>query len=156
MLLEAGSYGIGRGSYTGDTSIGLKGRIVFESPAIHTLSIAHKALEETVLSQAQNDFKPVIAKRWSELVYHGAWYEPLRLDLQNFIDSIQQHVTGSVSVTLSAGQVLPAKIDSPNKLENSDARYAQKAAWGQAAAEGFIQLHGQSMLTHANIHRPTK
>lgn len=150
---KAGAYGIGRGTYTGDTTIGLKGRIVFEAPAITTLSVAHKALEETVLSQAQNDFKPLIAKRWGELVYHGAWYEPLRSNLQTMLDTTQAHVTGEVTVTLSAGQVLPAAINSPNKLENQQAQYAQKAAWGQVEAEGFIRLHGQSLTTHADIHR---
>lgn len=149
---QLGEYGIGRGIYTGDTTIGLKGRIVFEAPALTALTIAHKALEEVVLSQAQNDFKPGIAKRWAELVYHGAWYEPLRQDLQTMLDSTQQYVTGTVTLAISAGQVHAVAVESAYCLQKPDAQYAQQAAWGQQEAEGFVRLHGQSLVTWADIH----
>ncbi len=150
---QLGRYGIGRSSYTGDTTIGLKGRIVFEAPALTAIATAHKALEETVLTQAQNDFKPGVAKRWSELVFHGAWHEPLRHDLQMMLESTQQYVTGTVTLQISAGQVQAISIDTPYRLQNPNAQYAQQAAWGQQAAEGFIQLHGQSLVTWADVHQ---
>ncbi len=149
---QLGEYGIGRGIYTGDTTIGLKGRIVFEAPALTALAVAHRALEETVLTQAQNDFKPGIAKRWAELVYHGAWHEPLRRDCQTLLESTQRHVTGTVTLQLSTGQVQAVAVDTAYRLQNPKAQYAQQAAWGQQAAEGFIQLHGQSLLTWAQVH----
>lgn len=149
---ELGEYGIGRGIYTGDTTIGLKGRIVFEAPALTALNAAHKALEETVLTQAQNDFKPGIAKRWTELVYHGAWYEPLRTDLQAMLESTQQYVNGTVTLQLSAGQVHAVAVETDHRLQQPDAQYAQQAAWGQLEAEGFIRLHGQSLVTWADVH----
>src|SRR4030095_15180094 len=60
------AYGVGRGMYTGDTTIGLKGRIVYEAPGLTALLAAHRALEEAVLSKAQNRAKPSVAKQWVE------------------------------------------------------------------------------------------
>src|SRR5690606_3339672 len=68
------AYGVGRGLYTGDTTIGLKGRIIYEAPGLTALLVAHQALEEAVLSKAQNRFKPQIAKQWVELVYEGFFH----------------------------------------------------------------------------------
>src|SRR5690606_35304458 len=62
-------YGVGRGMCTGDTVIGLKGRIVYEAPGLVSLLTAHRALEEAVLSKHQNRFKPEVARKWVELVY---------------------------------------------------------------------------------------
>lgn len=150
---QLGRYGIGRGSYTGDTTIGLKGRIVFEAPALTALATAHKALEEAVLTQAQSDFKPGVAKRWSELVFHGAWHEPLRHNLQTMLESTQQHVSGTVTLQISTGQVQAVSVETPYRLQNPNAQYAQQAAWGQQQAEGFIQLYGQSLVTWADVHK---
>ncbi len=147
-----GQYAIGRGIYTGDTTIGLKGRIVFEAPALTALSSAHKALEEATLSRAQNDFKPMIAKRWSELVYHGAWHDPLRHNLQIMLESLQQHVSGTVTLSIKGGQLHAVAVDTPNLMQNRDAQYAQQAAWGQQQAEGFVRLHGQSLVTWSDLH----
>ena len=57
--------------YTGDTTIGLKGRIIFEAPGLIALLTAHRALEEAVLTKQQNRFKPDVARKWVELVYEG-------------------------------------------------------------------------------------
>jgi argininosuccinate synthase len=65
------AFGVGRGIYTGDTTIGLKGRIIFEAPGLTALLAAHRALEEAVLSKEQNRFKPDLARKWVELVYEG-------------------------------------------------------------------------------------
>ena len=71
-------YGVGRGLYTGDTTIGLKGRIVYEAPGLVALLAAHRALEEAVLTKQQNRFKPDVARKWVELVYEGFWHDPLK------------------------------------------------------------------------------
>src|SRR5690606_1978227 len=78
------SYGVGRGMYTGDTTIGLKGRIVFEAPGLAALLVAHRALEEAVLSKQQNRFKPEVGRKWVELVYEGFFHDPLKADLEAF------------------------------------------------------------------------
>src|SRR4029078_4694113 len=74
-------YGVGRGLYTGDTTIGLKGRIIFEAPGLIALLTAHRALEEAVLTKQQNRFKPEVARKWVELVYEGFYHDPLKTDL---------------------------------------------------------------------------
>jgi hypothetical protein len=89
-------YGVGRGMYTGDTTIGLKGRIVFEAPGLTALLAAHRALEEAVLTKQQNRFKPEIARKWVELVYEGFYHDPLKTDLEAFLASSQAMVNGEV------------------------------------------------------------
>jgi len=146
-----GSYGVGRGMYTGDTIVGLKGRIVFECPGLEALFVAHKALEELVLTKAQNEFKPTVARRWTELVFGGMFYEPLRQDIELFIRSTQSVVTGEVVIETSGGVCDPVEIHTENALIRDGACYAQHADWSSAEAEGFIQIHGQSSTMGAEI-----
>lgn len=141
-----GQYGVGRGIYTGDTTIGLKGRIVFECPALRVLLTAHKALEEAVLTKHQNGFKPLAARRWTELVYEGFFYEPLRNDLETFLVSTQYYVSGEVTIETTGGTCVAVAMDSPNVLQRTDASYAQGAPWTCEEAEGFIKLYGQSSI----------
>ena len=141
---EFAEYGVGRGMYTGDTTIGLKGRIVFEAPALTVLACAHNALEEAVLTKAQNRFKPMIGQKWVELAYEGFFHDPLKRDLEAFIASSQARVTGEVTVETSGGRVDATAISSPFILTSRGATYAQSANWGVAEAEGFIQLYGMS------------
>lgn len=148
-----GSYGIGRGIYTGDTIIGLKGRIVFEAPALIGLLTAHKALEEVVLTQQQNHFKPVMAKKWIDLVYQGFYFDPLTSNIQQFLESCQQSVTGCVELKLSAGHLEAVAVTSPHMIINKEVEYAQKANWGIEEAAGFIKLFGQSTATWSSIQQ---
>ncbi len=145
-----GSYSIGRGIYTGDTTIGLKGRIVFEAPAIAALNAAHTALEQAVLSKAQNRFKATVAQKWTELVYEGFFYEPLKYDLEAFLQSSQSQVTGTVTLQLSQGQLHATAVESANILKDSGSVYAQSASWNIEEALGFIKLFGKSSTLAAN------
>jgi argininosuccinate synthase len=144
-----GSYSIGRGLYTGDTSIGLKGRIAFEAPALVALQAAHVALEQAVLSKAQNRFKSTIAKKWTELVYEGFYYEPLKHDLEAFLKSSQSQVTGKVILELKPGNLSAVEVESKNILLDSGAVYAQSASWNIEEAIGFIKLFGKSTVMAA-------
>jgi argininosuccinate synthase len=99
------AYGVGRGIYTGDTTIGLKGRIVYEAPGIVSLLTAHRALEEAVLTKQQNRFKPEIARKWVELVYEGFFHDPLKTDLEAFLASSQSCVNGEVVLETQGAQV---------------------------------------------------
>jgi argininosuccinate synthase len=141
---EFAEYGVGRGMYTGDTTIGLKGRIVYEAPALAVLACAHNALEEAVLTKAQNRFKPLVAQKWVELAYEGFFHEPLKRDCEAFIASSQARVTGEVAVETHGAKVDAVKIVSDYLLTSRGATYAQSANWGVAEAEGFIQLYGMS------------
>ena len=150
------AYGVGRGLYTGDTTIGLKGRIVYEAPGLVALLAAHRALEEAVLSKAQNRFKPVVARQWVELVYEGFFHDPLKTDLEAFLASSQRCVNGSVTLRTEGGRVDAVAVDSPHILRARGATYAQTADWGVAEAEGFIKLFGMSSSLWAEVNRDAK
>ena len=146
-------YGVGRGLYTGDTTIGLKGRIIFEAPGLATLLAAHRALEEAVLTKPQNRFKPEVARKWVELVYEGFYNDPLKTDLEAFLASSQACVNGEVVVETQGGTVGAVAVRSPHLLHAKGATYAQSADWGVAEAEGFIRLYGMSSTLWAEVNR---
>ncbi len=139
-----GDYGIGRHIYTGDVTIGLKGRIAFECPGIDGLLAAHQALEDAVNTRFQTQFRAGIASRWAELVYAGFFYEPHKHDLEAYLLSSQQYVTGQVSLVSAGGSVLAVAVDTPYRLHSPGALYAQSCDWTPEEAVGFIKLTGQS------------
>ena len=146
-------YGVGRGLYTGDTTIGLKGRIIFEAPGLIALLTAHRALEEAVLTKQQNRFKPEVARKWVELVYEGFYNDPLKADLEAFLASSQHCVNGEVVLETQGGSVGAVAIRSNHILNAKGATYAQAADWGVAEAEGFIRLYGMSSTLWAEVNR---
>ena len=146
-------YGVGRGMYTGDTVIGLKGRIVYEAPGITALLAAHRALEEAVLSKQQNRFKPEVARKRVELVYEGFYHDPLKTDLEAFLAASQSQVNGEVVLETRGGRVDAVVIRSPHILNAKGATYAQSADWGVEEAEGFIKLFGMSSTLYAQVNR---
>jgi argininosuccinate synthase len=149
---EFALYGVGRGLYTGDTTIGLKGRIVYEAPGLTALLAAHRALEEAVLSKQQNRFKPDLARKWVELVYEGFYHDPLKADLEAFLASSQRCVNGEVTLETHGGSVSAVAVRSPHILASAGATYAQSADWGVAEAEGFIKLFGMSSTLWAQVN----
>jgi argininosuccinate synthase len=150
---EFARYGVGRGLYTGDTTIGLKGRIVFEAPGLTALHVAHRALEETVLTKQQNRFKPEVGRKWTELVYEGFYHDPLKYDVEAFLASTQRMVDGTVVLETRGGSVYAIEVKSPHILQTPKATYAQEADWGVAEAEGFIRLYGMSSTLWAEVNR---
>jgi argininosuccinate synthase len=146
-------YGVGRGLYTGDTTIGLKGRIIFEAPGLTALLVAHRALEEAVLSKQQNRFKPDVARKWVELVYEGFFHDPLKTDLEAFLASSQSTVNGEVTLETNGGSVGAVAVESKHILNAKGATYAQSADWGVEEAEGFIKLFGMSSTLWAEVNR---
>lgn len=146
-------YGVGRGIYTGDTTIGLKGRIVYEAPGLAALLVAHRALEESVLTKQQNRFKPDVARKWVELVYEGFYHDPLKTDLEAFLASSQAMVNGEIVLETRGGRVDAVAVRSPHVLNAKGATYAQSADWGVEEAEGFIKLFGMSSTLWAEINK---
>lgn len=151
-LLNAslGAYGVGRGTYCGDTVVGLKGRIVYEAPGLVGLRAAHQALEEAVFTREQNRFKPQIAAKWTELTYQGQYFDPLRSNLEAFLTATQERVSGAVTLRVEGGRVLVDAIESEHILAADGAVYAQTADWSAEAARGFIKLFGQSTTLWAS------
>jgi argininosuccinate synthase len=145
-------YGVGRGLYTGDTTIGLKGRIVYEAPGLVALLAAHRALEEAVLSKQQNRFKPEVGRKWVEIAYEGFFHDPLKADLEAFLASSQRMVNGEVVLRTNGGRVDAVAVRSPHILNSKGATYAQSADWGVEEAEGFIKLFGMSSTLWAQVN----
>ena len=148
-----GKYGIGREIFASDTIIGIKGRFLFEAPGINILQKAHRALEEAIFTDKQNFFKPIVGKKWVELVYGGFYFDPLTRNLENFLEDIQQPVNGKVTILLSGGKAEAVEVDAKKILISKEAIYAQSASWGVEESTGFIKLLGQSTATWTDINK---
>ena len=148
-----GSFGIGRTVFSSDTIIGLKGRFVFEAPGITILMAAHRALEESVLTDKQNAVKTQVGQEWVNLVYKGFYFEPLRENLEAFLTDSQKTVSGEITLKLSPGKVDAVAVKSKNILMSPEGTYAQSATWSEAESKGFIKLIGQSTSTWSSIHK---
>jgi argininosuccinate synthase len=148
---KLGAWGVGRHIYTGDVTIGLKGRIAFECPGIDALLAAHQALEDTVNTRFQNHFRQVISDRWAELVYSGFFYEPHKHDLEAYLQSSQEMVSGEVTLYTEGASLKAVAVDTPYGLHNPEAVYAQSADWTPEEAVGFIKLTGQSTTLAARV-----
>lgn len=146
---KLGAYGVGYDIYTGDTLVGLKGRIVFEAPGLAGLEAAHTALCEAVSSRAQNGFRRKIGEAWCDLIYDGFTADALRDDLEAYLASSQARVTGAVDILVTPGRVDAVAVRTKNIPQRKGAVYAQKAAWSGKAAEGFTELFGQATVLHA-------
>jgi len=139
-----GAWGVGRHVYTGDVTIGIKGRIAFECPGIDALLTAHRALEVAVNTRFQTQFRQEISNRWAELVYSGFFYEPHKFDLEAYLRNSQEVVSGEVVLHTEGGLLTAVAVDTPWRIHNPDAVYAQSADWTPEEAVGFIKLVGQS------------
>jgi argininosuccinate synthase len=113
---------------------------------------AHRALEESVLTDKQNTFKRAVGQEWVNLVYRGFFFEPLRENLESFLVDSQKNVTGEVLINLSPGKVEALAVQSKNILKSQEGAYAQSATWSEAESKGFIKLIGQSTSTWSSIH----
>src|SRR5262249_21214 len=133
-----------------------KGRIVFECPGITALMVAHRALEEAVLSAHQNAFKPVVAQKWVELVYKGFFFEPLKRDLEAYLQSSQACVTGEAVLETQGGPGDAGWGGAGGGLRKERGGWGGWADGGVAEAEGFIKLFGQSSPLSARINPPDK
>ena len=153
----AGSHGVGRIDHVESRVVGIKSREVYEAPAATVLLAAHKALEALVLPRDLLRFKSSVEARFSELVYDGLWYTPLRDALQAFVASSQARVTGRVTVKLYKGSACVTGRESPHALYDlALATYGSGDVFDQAAAAGFVQLWGLPSKVWAQAGRKRK
>ncbi len=146
-----GPYGVGYGIYTGDTLVGLKGRIVFEAPGLVALEEAHTALCEAVSSREQNGFRRKVGEKWCDLIYDGFYEDPLRVDLEAYLGASRARTTGEVTLRTEGGDVHAVAVSTPNVPTRKGSVYAQKAAWSGKTAEGFTELFGQSTVLWGRV-----
>jgi argininosuccinate synthase len=146
----AGAHGIGIVDIIENRIVGIKSREVYEAPAAISLIECHKDLENLVLTDHEVNFKRIIEEKWSWLVYSGLWLEPLRRDLDEFINAAQSRVNGKVKLKLQNGSCRVVGRSSKNALyDPEEATYSSRSVFDQRLAKGFIELWGkQSVISN--------
>ena len=144
----AGKNGVGRIDMIEDRLVGIKSREVYECPAAVVLLEAHRELERLTLTREENTFKEILENKWSQMVYFGQWSEPLKDDIDAFIDRSQEVVTGTVRLKLYKGSLIVVGRESPNSLYSlALATYDKRDAFDHKQAEGFLKLWGLPIET---------
>jgi argininosuccinate synthase len=135
-------HGVGIVDHIEDRIVGLKVRDLYEVPAAAIVLTAHKELEKLVGTIHQNNFKPHLDDHWAYLVYAGLWYEPLLQNLNAFMDSVNEQVTGTITMRLYKGSARPIARSSPNALYDQElAGFGESGGlFSQQASPGFIEL----------------
>ncbi|MEA2334437.1 MAG: argininosuccinate synthase [Solirubrobacteraceae bacterium] len=138
----AARHGVGIVDHIEDRIVGLKVRDIYEVPAAAILLPAHDELERLVGTIHQNQFKPQLDQQWAYLVYAGLWWEPLREDLDAYMEQVNERVTGTIGIKLYKGHARVVTRSSPNALYDAGlASFSQSGGlFSQAASPGFIEL----------------
>jgi argininosuccinate synthase len=155
----AGSTGFGRLDMVENRRVGIKSREVYECPAALALLLAHADLEDLTLERDVHHEKARLEPRWSELVYDGMWFSPLKQALDAFIEETQRHVTGEVRLRFEPpGTATVTGRRSPVALyDHGLATYDADDTFRHHDAEGFVRLWGLSVATWASrqgVDRP--
>ncbi len=154
LNLVGGKNGVGRIDLVENRLIGIKSREVYEAPAAVILHYAHKELERLTLDKDTFHFKEIIAQRYSQLVYNGLWYSPLRQALDGFVTQTQKFVSGQVKLKLYKGNCEVVARKSPYSLYDKKlATYTKEDVFNQKASEGFIHIWGLPLKTVAKIQK---
>jgi argininosuccinate synthase len=135
-------HGVGIIDHIEDRIVGLKVRDIYEAPAAAIILPAHQELEQLVCTIHQNQFKAGLDHQWAYLVYAGLWWEPLRSDLDAYMDAVNDQVNGTIGVELYKGSARVTTRSSPNALyDRSLASFAESGGlFSQTASPGFIEL----------------
>jgi argininosuccinate synthase len=135
-------HGVGIIDHIEDRIVGLKVRDIYEAPAAALILAAHRELERLVCTIHQNQFKRDLDRQWGYLVYAGLWWEPLREDLDAYMDSVNERVTGTIGLKLYKGHVRVVTRSSPNAVYDAElASFAESGGlFAQSASPGFIEL----------------
>jgi argininosuccinate synthase len=139
----AGKHGVGRIDMIENRLVGIKSREIYEAPALLVLIQAHRDLESLTLTADVTHYKRGIEETYSQLVYNGLWYSPLKAALDAFVQQTQEQVSGTVRVKLFKGTASPVGRKSANSLYTPDlATYGADDKFDHKAAEGFIYVWG--------------
>ncbi len=149
---KAGAYGVGIVDHIEDRVVGIKSREVYEAPAAIAIIEAHRDLEKLVLTKHELAFKKMVDEQWSWLVYSGLWQDPLRSDLDRFIDTTQVRVSGKVRLRMQRGSLRVVGRESKYSLYKDNlATYAAGSTFDQNLAKGFVELWGLQSITANSV-----
>jgi argininosuccinate synthase len=152
----AARHGVGIVDHIEDRIVGLKVRDIYEVPAAAIVLLAHQELEKLVGTIHQNQLKPMLDQKWAYLVYAGLWWEPLRTDLDAYMEEVNAQVTGSIGIKLYKGSARVITRSSPNAVYDAQlATFSESGGmFSQAASPGFIELWSlQSRMAWRVRHR---
>jgi argininosuccinate synthase len=142
---RAGAQGVGRLDIVEDRLVGIKSREVYEAPGAIALITAHTELENVTVERELARFKRGVQQRWSELVYDGLWFSPLKRALDSFVAETQAHVSGDIRMTLHGGRAVVSGRRSASSLyEYAMATYDSSDQFDQSLAKGFVDIFGLS------------
>ena len=145
-----GKHGIGIIDIVENRVVGMKSRGVYETPGGTILMEAHQQLEELILDRDTYAMKKDMGNKFSQIVYEGKWFTPLREAIQAFIETTQQYVTGEVKFKLYKGNIIKAGTTSPYSLYNESlASFTTGDLYDHHDADGFINLFGLSLKVRA-------
>ena len=145
-----GKHGIGIVDIVENRVVGMKSRGVYETPGGTILMEAHRQLEELVLDRATMETKKDMANKFSQIVYEGKWFTPLREAIQAFMEVTQEYVTGEVKFKLYKGNIIKAGTTSPYSLYNESlASFTTGDMYDHHDADGFITLFGLPLKVRA-------
>ncbi len=149
----AGDNGVGTVDIIENRLVGMKSRGVYETPGGTVLYKAHSALEKLVLDRDTLAYKNIVAQKYSQLVYDGLWFTPLREAIEAFVDSTQNLLTGTVKVKLYKGSAIPVASKSKYSLYSEEfATFSKDEVYNQKDSEGFINLFALPLKIRA-IHK---
>jgi argininosuccinate synthase len=140
---RAGAQGVGRLDMVEDRLVGIKSREVYEVPGAQVLITAHQELENLTVERDLARFKRSVEQRWTELVYDGLWFSPLKRALDAFIESASRNVSGDIRLTLHAGLcTISGRRSDASLYDFSLATYDEGDTFDQSLAKGFVELWG--------------
>ena len=149
-----GENGVGIIDMVENRLVGMKSRGVYETPGGTILYTAHKELEYLTLDRQTSHYKELIAQKYSEIVYDGMWFTPIREALDAFVDSTQKYVTGTVKLKLYKGSCNVAASKSPYSLYSEEfATFGQDEVFSHKDSEGFINLFGLPLKIRALMEK---
>ena len=151
----ASKYGIGRDMHIGDTIIGIKGRVGFEAAAPMLIINAHKMLEKHTLTKWQQYWKDQLGNWYGMFLHEAQYLEPVMRDIEQFLQSSQQNVTGKVNITLRPYSYTLVGVDSPFDLMKTDfGEYGEiNRAWSADDVKGFTKILGNQMKIYYNVQK---
>ncbi len=147
----AGDHGIGRVDIMEDRLMGLKVRENYECPAATVFLKAHKALENLVLTRDEIRFKALVDQEWSRMAYEGLWWDPLKEDLEAFINHTQFRVSGKVHLRLYKGNATVIGRNSPWALYSEELASFDTTTFDQRESTGTVKNFGLQSRMYARI-----
>lgn len=148
-------YAIGRDMHLGDTIIGIKGRVAFEASAPMLIIGAHKHLEKHTLSKWQQYWKDQLGTWYGMLLHEAQYMEPVMRDIESFLDSSQQYVSGDVELLLRPYSFSLKGVSTEYDLMNTGmGDYGEEtSAWTAADVKGFTTLMANPMKIYRNMQK---